>query len=374
MAKKVKDSKKGNGLKAALVSLGAVSSQWTGEAMKSYFDVVDEIDLRTVEVHFSGKKAVVMVSNRPMKDYDCVYLKGSFRYANILCAISNILEKQCYMPLSSEAFTVVHDKLLTQLVLARHGIPTPKTWLNPTPESARKLLENANYPLIMKFPQGTQGKGVMFAESYAAASSILDVLSSLNQPFIIQEYIETGSSDLRLIVIGDKVVAGMKRTASIKEKRANIHAGGRADPFEPDEYLKKIAVDTAKVLGCEICGVDVLLSGARGPLVIEANISPGLQGIQKVTKGSIADKIAAHLYKRAYDMKNKSIEKGSKNILAEINGEPAHCQEIISSLDFRGTRILLPEIVTKMAKFSQHEDYQICFEKDKIVIKRFNID
>ena len=111
-----------------------------------------------------------------------------------------------------------------------------------------EVLKKVNYPIIMKFPKGTQGKGVMVADSFAGASSLLDALDFLKQPFIIQEFIETDGSDVRAIVIGDKVVASMARRAKEDEKRANIHAGGKGEAITLDSHTKKIAIDTAKVL------------------------------------------------------------------------------------------------------------------------------
>ena len=216
-------------MKAAIISLGSKSSLMTAEAMQKYFTQVDMINLKEVEVSM-GKDAGVLYQGIPLPEYDCIYIKGSFRYANLLRSITSMLDKKvAYIPLPSAAFTIVHNKLLTHLALEQHGIPMPRTYIHPSLESAKKLLKKMNYPIIMKFPEGTQGKGVLFADSYSSASSMLDALGALNQPFIIQEYVESGGSDLRVIVIGDKAVAAMRRTASSEEKRANLHAGGKAE-------------------------------------------------------------------------------------------------------------------------------------------------
>src|SRR3989338_4430846 len=147
----------------------------------------------------------------------------------------------------------------------------------------------------MKFPEGTQGKGVMFADSISSASSLLDALGVLNQPFIIQEYIDTGGTDIRALVVGDKVIAAMRRTAQTEEKRANIHAGGKGEPVQLNHETIHAALAAAKVLKADICGVDIL-EGPTGPLVIEANISPGLQGLGKVSTLDLPDQIASFLH------------------------------------------------------------------------------
>ena len=109
----------------------------------------------------------------------------------------------------------------------------PDTYVVSSIEAAKKILKQVKYPIILKFPHGTQGKGVMIADSFAAASSMLDTIESLKQPFLVQEYVETEGSDIRAFVVGDKVVAAYKRKAAIGEKRSNIHAGGKGEPIVP---------------------------------------------------------------------------------------------------------------------------------------------
>ena len=198
-------------LKAALISLGSTSSKWIGKAMQKYFDEVDSYDIKGIEVTL-GDKPMVLYKGEPIPKYDCVYAKGSFRYNPILRSITSILQKESYMPITSTAFTIAHDKLITQLVLDQNKIPMPKTYLASTAKSARDILKKLNYPIIMKFPEGTQGKGVMYADSFASASSLLDTLTALKQPFLIQEFVETGGTDIRAFIIG-KESFGVKRKA-----------------------------------------------------------------------------------------------------------------------------------------------------------------
>jgi len=226
-------------MRAALISLGSKSSEWTAEAMRKHFDEVDELDLKDMEINISGKKSEVLYQGKPIINYDCIFAKGSFRYAPLLRSLTSLLKNKCYMPLSASSFTIGHDKLLTQLRLQKHNIPMPKTYLAATTYAAKQILEKVNYPIIMKFPQGTQGKGVLVADSYASASSMLDALTALNQPFLIQEFVDTGGTDVRAIVVGDKVVAAMKRKADIKEARANIHAGGMPNQSRSIHIHKK---------------------------------------------------------------------------------------------------------------------------------------
>lgn len=356
--------------RAALISLGSKSSQWTLEAMRKYFDEVDDISLKHIEINFSGENAQILYKGEPLPEYDCIFAKGSFRYAPLLQGLTALYEKKCYMPIKSSAFSVAHDKLLTQLALQQERIPMPRTYQAATVEAAKSIMKGMNFPIIMKFPRGTGGKGVVFAESYASASSVLDALTALRQPFIIQEYIETDGTDIRAIVVGDKVVAAMQRRADHSEKRANIHSGGTTAPLELDDYTKKIAVKVARAIKAEVCGVDILM-GAKGPLVIEANISPGLQGITAATKIDVADHIARYLYKRAVSIKEVEHEEQAAKVMQDTGLKTS--DTLITTLDFRGMRVLLPELIVKKAKLEEDSDYEITARPGFLSIKKFNL-
>ena len=355
-------------IKSALISMGSVSSRWIAKAMAKYFDQVDEIKLKEIEINLTPKGAEVLHEGKPIKQYDCVYAKGSFRYSAVLRSLTTALCTSTYMPVKASTFTTAQDKLLTQLKLQQSKISMPQTYLAASPEGGKKILEKMNYPIIMKFPSGTQGKGVMFADSYPSASSMLDALTSLNQPFLIQEYVETGGVDTRVMVVGGKVIASMKRKAQKGEKRANLHAGGEGEACELD--FNSIAIKTAEVLGAEICGVD-LIEGLKGPMVLEVNLSPGLQGITSVTKIDIADYMARHLYQQTKLSKNSGLVKEAGEVLYDLGittkGED---QQIISNLDFRAERILLPKIMTSIAKFTEKDEVILQAKEGQIQINR----
>jgi ribosomal protein S6--L-glutamate ligase len=358
-------------MKAALISLGSVSSKWLLEALKKYFKEVDDLNLKDIEVN-TGGDLEILYQGKKIEEYDCVYVKGSFRYQPIMRAIATALYGKTYTPISPHAFTVGHDKVLTQLDLQKNKIPMPKTYLASSVEAAKKVLEKINYPIIMKFPSGTQGKGVMFADSFASASSMMDALSALRQPFLIQEYVETGGEDTRAIVVGNKVVACMKRESKAGEARANIHAGGSGKVCNIDAYTKKIAVEASKVIGADVCAVDILES-AKGPVIIELNLSPGLQGITKTTKVDVADKIAKFLHQESKKFKESGKEKSASKIMADIGIKGGDkLKEIITTLDMRGNKILLPSAVTNLTKFNDKDEYIIEAEKDFLAIKKFD--
>ena len=358
-------------MRAALISLGSTSSQWVADAMGKYFDHVDMLQLRNIEVTL-GRENCVLYNGEPIAQYDCVYLKGSFRYANLLRSIASMLEgKVPYMPLPADSFTITHNKLLTHLALQQHNIAMPKTYISPTAEAAKILLTKVNYPIVMKFPEGTQGKGVMFADSFSSASSLLDALGALNQPFIIQEYVETGGTDIRALVVGDKVVAAMRRRAQTNEKRANLHAGGVAEPMQLDRDSIALALDCAKALKAEVCGVDILV-GPLGPTVIEANISPGLQGLQEVSTIDVADQIARYMFDKTKQIVEKKHKLQVKEVMKEIR-DPLVSEKIVTRLTFRGSRILLPDFVAKMAQLSDRKEYAIKAKKGRVEIEEFDL-
>jgi len=356
-------------MRAALISLGSKSSNWTVDAMRKYFDVVDDVNLKNIEVHLGIGKLDVLYNGQPLPKYDCIYAKGSFRYAPILRSLTRALSPPAYMPIKAATLTIGHDKLLTHLALQLYKTPMPTTYIASSPEGAKKILGKVSYPIVMKFPQGTQGKGVMFADSFASASSLLDALTALRQPFLIQEYIETGGIDIRAIVIGDEVIA-MKRKAERGEARANIHAGGRGEACSLDNHTKRIAIDAAQSIGADICAIDIL-EGPKGPLVIEANLSPGLQGITAATNLNVADKIAKFLYKKTKEIVESGKKLATTKILEDVSKRPDEkmIEGIITNLDFRGERILLPKVVTDMTKFDEKKEVVIKAKKGQVVIE-----
>jgi len=359
-------------MKAAVISMGSISSKWIIKSMKKYFEKVDAINIRNLEVSIQSKKYEIFYGGEPMEEYDCIVCRGSFRYSDLLRAITHALNDKVYMPIMPSAFTVGHDKLLTHLKLGDAKIPMPTTYLSSSADAAKKLLQKVNYPIIMKFPQGTHGKGVMFADSFESAASMLDALAVLNQPFLIQEYVETGGVDTRAIVVGNKVVAAMRRKAVQGEKRANIHAGGKGESVELDVATKKIVVQAAEAVGMEIGAID-LLESSRGPMVLEVNLSPGLQGITKATKKDVAEDIAKFLYKRTKEFNKVGKDAEAANVMKDLGVEKAESagKHIITSLDMRGNRVLLPEVVTNITNFNEKDEYTIDAEKNRLEIKKF---
>ena len=199
---------------------------------------------------------------------------------------------------SSVAIGLSRDKLAAHQTLIKHKIPMPSTAFANSPHDTENLISLVDgVPLILKLLESSQGKGVLLAESKKAASGIISAFQRLQAPFILQEFeAESGGSDLRCLVIGNKVVAGMIRSAGEGDFRSNLHAGGIASKANISKEEKLISIKATKALGLGMAGVDILRT-PDGPKVIEVNSSPGLKGIGAVSKLNLGEIIISHLEK-----------------------------------------------------------------------------
>ena len=199
----------------------------------------------------------------------------------------------------SVAITRSRDKLRSLQILARAGIGLPVTAFANSTDSTADLIEIVGgAPLVVKLLESTQGKGVVLCETRSAAEAIIEAFRGLKANFLVQEYIkEAGGADVRCFVVGNKVVAAMKRQAAAGEFRSNLHRGGAAKAVKLSKAERDVARTAARELGLSVAGVDILRS-AEGPKVLEVNSSPGLQGIEGVTRQDIAGRIIEHLESR----------------------------------------------------------------------------
>lgn len=196
----------------------------------------------------------------------------------------------------STSITRSRDKLRCLQILSRSGIGLPVTSYASSTKMTEKLVKMVGgAPCVIKLIEGTQGKGVILAETNKAAESVIDGFRQMKAHFLVQEFIkESNGSDIRAFVIGDKVVASMMRQAKEGEFRSNLHRGGSAVRVDISEEEAKVAVNAARALGLNVAGVDLLRS-SRGPLVLEVNSSPGLQGIETSTGLDIASMIIEYI-------------------------------------------------------------------------------
>lgn len=211
----------------------------------------------------------------------------------------------------SMAISRSRDKLRAHQLLARKGIGMPVTGYAHSAKATDDLISFVGgAPLVVKIMESTHGNGVFLAETYKAAESVINAFRGLNADFLVQEFIkEAGGADIRCFVIGERVVAAMKRQAAEGEFRSNLHMGGSATivKLAPDE--RALAVKAAKVIGLDLAGVDIIRS-THGPLVLEVNSSPGLQGIETATGKDVAGAIIEYMEKRSVKGPNKMRGRG----------------------------------------------------------------
>ncbi len=211
----------------------------------------------------------------------------------------------------SVAITRSRDKLRSLQILARDGIGLPLTGFANSPDDTKDLIKLVGgAPLVVKLLEGTQGKGVVLAETHKAAESLIDAFRNLDANFLVQEFIkEAGGADIRCLVVGNKVVAAMKRQAKEGEFRSNLHRGGTASLIRLTPEERSTAVRAAKKMGLNVAGVDLLRSN-HGAVVLEVNSSPGLQGIESATGKDVASMIIQFIEKHAKPFKTRTRGRG----------------------------------------------------------------
>ncbi len=255
------------------------------------------------EIHYRGEE---------LKGFDAVIPRIGASITFYGTAVLRQFEMMGVYPLSeSVALTRSRDKLRSLQLLARKGVGLPVTGFAHHADDIDDLIELVGgAPLVIKLLEGTQGKGVVLTETKKAAESVIDAFSGLKANILIQEFIkEAGGSDIRCFVIGDKVVAAMKRTAKEGEFRSNLHRGGTAEVIRLTPEERVTAVRSAKIMGLGVAGVDVLRS-SHGPVALEVNSSPGLEGIETATGKNIAGMIIEYIEKNARPGRTKTKGKG----------------------------------------------------------------
>ena len=203
---------------------------------------------------------------------------------------------QSYCVNTSDAIANSRDKLRSLQILAEAGINMPITGFASHTKDIEGVIESVgSTPLIMKLLQGTQGQGIVLAETRKAAESVMSAFRQLDADIMVQEFIkESGGTDIRAFVVGDEVVASMRRIAPEGEFRSNVHRGGTMEKIQLTFEEENMAVNASRILGLSIAGVDLMRSN-RGPLILEVNSSPGLQGIESCSEIDVAEKIILHI-------------------------------------------------------------------------------
>lgn len=282
------------------------------EAAEASGHQVAVLDPLRCYMNINAKKPEMHVRGQLLEHFDAVIPRIGASITFYGTAVLRQFEMMGTYPLNeSVAISRSRDKLRSLQLLSRKGIGLPVTGFASKPSDIPDLIDMVGgAPLVIKLLEGTQGIGVVLAETRQAAESVIEAFMGLNANFMVQEYIkEAGGADIRCFVIGDRVIAAMKRQAKPGEFRSNLHRGGTATLIKltPDE--RATAIQAAKTMGLNVAGVDLLRS-ERGPLVMEVNSSPGLEGIEIATGQDIATQIIAFIEKNAKLHKTRTKGKG----------------------------------------------------------------
>ncbi|TBX70192.1 30S ribosomal protein S6--L-glutamate ligase [Flavobacterium silvisoli] len=260
-----------------------------------------KLDADKPEIHYRGGKI--------LDNFDAIIprIRPSITFYG--CALTRQFEAmKVYCLNSAAAITQSRDKLFSLQLLLHHGVDIPTTGFANSPLDTDDLIKMVGgSPLIVKLLEGTQGKGVVLAETKKAAESVINAFKSLNANILVQEFIkEANGKDLRLFVVDGKVVAAIQREAAAGEFRANIHMGGTASIIKPTAEEKKIAIKAAKAMDLKVAGVDIIRS-SKGPLLLEVNSSPGLEGIEGATNKDIAGEMIKAIEKNFKIKESESV-------------------------------------------------------------------
>ena len=259
------------------------------------------IDTLRAYMNIASHKPQIHYRGQAMEGFDAVIPRIGAPVTFYGCAVLRQFEMMGVYPLNeSVAISRSRDKLRALQLLSRKGIGLPVIGFAHSPDDIPDLIQMVGgAPLVIKVLEGTQGMGVVLAETHKAAESVIEAFLGLKQDIMVQEYIqEAGGADIRCFVVGDKVIAAMKRQAKAGEFRSNLHRGGSASLIKITPEERMTAVRAAKVMGLNVAGVDILRSN-HGPLVMEVNSSPGLEGIETTTGKDVAGMIIEHLEKHA---------------------------------------------------------------------------
>lgn len=245
------------------------------------------------QVHYRGGEHIT--------DLDAIIPRIYPEMTTFGTAVLRQFELLGFFPLnSSMSILRSRDKLRSLQILSKNGLPMPTTGFAHSPQDTDDVIKSVGgAPLVIKLVEGTHGHGVVLAETHNAAKSVINAFKELNANILVQSFIKEASGvDLRCVVLGNKVIAAMKRTAQEGEFRANVHLGASVQAVKITPQERAIAIKAVKVLGLDVAGVDILRSD-NGPLILEVNSALGLKGIEAATQKDIAGMIIEYIEKNA---------------------------------------------------------------------------
>lgn len=267
------------------------------EAAKQRKHTCEVIDPLKCDIIIEKKNPAILYKGRILENIDAIIPRIGASVTFYGTAVVRQFEMmKVFSVVESQALVRSRDKLRSLQVLSRAGLGMPKTvFSNYTKDASEVIASVGGAPLVIKLLEGTQGLGVVLAETKNAAESVIEAFHGLQARVIIQEFIkEAKGADIRAFIVDGNIVGAMKRQGKEGEFRSNLHRGGSADIIQLTDEEENAALKAAKALGLGVCGVDMLQS-ARGPLILEVNSSPGLEGIEAATKKDIAKSIIRYI-------------------------------------------------------------------------------
>lgn len=282
------------------------------EAAEQRGHEVKVIDVLRCYMNIASHKPMVFYRGETLDDFDAVIPRIGASVTFYGAAVLRQFEMMGVFPLNeSVALTRSRDKLRSLQLLSRRGIGLPVTGFANKPDDVKEVIKLVGgAPVVVKLLEGTQGIGVVLAETQKAAESVMEGFMGLNANILVQEFIkEAGGADIRCLVVGGKVVAAMKRQGAPGEFRSNLHRGGTAHLIRITPEERSTAVRAAKIMGLNLAGVDLLRSN-HGPVVMEVNSSPGLEGIERASEKDVASLIIRFIEENAKPGKTATMGKG----------------------------------------------------------------
>ena len=367
-------------MKLAILSrnLGCYSTRRLREAAEQRGHRVKVLDTLKFTIDLQKGEPDLYFRRKQLSDYDAVLPRIGASITSFGTALVRQFEQMdVFCANSSSGIANSRDKLRSLQILSKHHIGIPRTTFATDKKDILPAIQRVGgAPVIIKLLEGTQGIGVLLAESEKSAEAIVELLQSQKQNVLIQKFIsESKGRDIRAFVVGDQVVAAMRRVAQGQEFRSNVHRGGKTELVVLDEHYCETAVRTAQIMGLRVAGVD-MLEGQDGPQVMEVNSSPGLEGIERCTQldiaGSIVDYIAAQVdfpeidlrqrltVSRGYGVTEIHIPEGSEYVGKTIDTSGLRERDINVLTLYRG-KTTIPN--PKSSRILESNDRLLCFGK-----------
>ena len=347
-------------MKLAILSrnLKCYSTRRLREAAEQRGHIVKVLNTLKFAIDLEKGKPNLYFRQKELSQYDAVLprIGASITYFGT-AVVRQFEQMDVFCANTSTSISTSRDKLRSLQILSRHQIGIPKTTFVRDKKDVMPAIERVGgAPVIIKLLEGTQGIGVLLAESEKSAEAIIELLQSQKQNVLIQKFVaESKGRDIRAFVVGDQVVAAMRRVAQGQEFRSNVHRGGIAEPITLDKEYCETAVRASQIMGLRVAGVD-MLEGKLGPQIMEVNSSPGLEGIEGCTQldiaGTIIDYISAQInfpdidlrqrltVSRGYGVAEIYIPKGSEYIGQSIQESGLREKDITVLTLYRGTTVI----------------------------------